>query len=125
VISDAACAVVVSRTAFRHRWLAYHQISKGYYWDVPMREREIIAAYFLAARAAISGALRQANLRPEEIDLVIPTEVNATIWPILLRLCGIPEQQLYSLRLRFGHPVSRKPTSPPTNDRRPAPGDRG
>jgi 3-oxoacyl-[acyl-carrier-protein] synthase III len=90
-----------------------------------MREREIIAAYFLAARAAISGALRQANLRPEEIDLVIPTEVNATIWPILLRLCGIPEQQLYSLRLRFGHPVSRKPTSPPTNDRRPAPGDRG
>jgi 3-oxoacyl-[acyl-carrier-protein] synthase-3 len=32
VISDAACAAIVSRTALRHRWLAFHQISKGYYW---------------------------------------------------------------------------------------------
>jgi len=106
VISDAACAVVVSRTAVRYRWLAFHQISKGYYWDVPLKEREIIAAYFPAARAAIDGGLRKADLRPEEVDLVIPTGVNASSWPILLRLCGIPEQRLYAPRRRFGHTIA-------------------
>jgi 3-oxoacyl-[acyl-carrier-protein] synthase-3 len=106
VISDAACAAVISRSALRYEWLAYHQISKGYYWDVPSKEREIIAAYFPAAKATIGGVLREAGLRPEEIDLVIPTGVNATSWPILLRLCGIPVERLYAARQQFGHTIA-------------------
>ena len=106
VISDAACAAVLSRTAIRHRWLAFHQISKGFYWDVPTKEREIIAAYFPAARAAINRVLSEASLRPEDIDVVIPTGVNATSWPILLRLCGIPEKRLYTPQHRFGHTIA-------------------
>lgn len=106
VISDAACAVVVSRSTNQLRWLAFHQISKGYYWDVPARDREIIAAYFPAAKATIAGALREADLRPQEIDLVIPTGVNASSWPILMRLCGIPEKRLYAPRQRFGHTIA-------------------
>ena len=106
VISDAACAVVVSRAAVRHRWLGFHQLSKGYYWDVPARQSEIIAAYFPSARVTIRGALGDARLSPEDIDLVIPTGVNATSWPILLRLCGISESRLYQPRRRFGHTIA-------------------
>jgi 3-oxoacyl-[acyl-carrier-protein] synthase III len=106
VISDAACAVVVSRNRIQYRWLAFHQLSKGYYWDVPAKQSEIIAAYFPSARVTIEGTLRQAKLRPEEIDVVIPTGVNASSWPILLRLCGIPEERLYQPKARFGHTIA-------------------
>lgn len=106
VVSDAACAVVVSRSRARFRWLGFHQISKGYYWDVPARSREIIAAYFPTAKAVILEALAQAGLRPDDIDLVIPTGVNASSWPILLRLCGLAESKLFRPRGSFGHTIA-------------------
>ena len=106
VISDAACAVVVSREKVRERWLGFHQISKGYYWDVPAKQSEIIAAYFPTGRSVITELLRRAGLRAEDVDLVVPTGVNATSWPILLRLCRIPEERLYRPRRRFGHTIA-------------------
>jgi 3-oxoacyl-[acyl-carrier-protein] synthase-3 len=106
VVSDAACAVVVSRNRGWARWLAFAQISKGYYWDVPARGPELIAAYFPGARTTIARALAQAKLSPEQIDLVIPTGVNRSTWPILLGLCGIPESRLHTPQTRFGHTVA-------------------
>jgi len=106
VVSDAACAVVVSRQRGWARWLAFSQISKGYYWDVPARGPELIAAYFPGAKTAIVRALAQAKLDPGQIDLVIPTGVNRSTWPILLGLCGIPESRLYAPRTRFGHTIA-------------------
>ena len=106
VISDAACACVISR---RHSWLHWQSeawISKGWYWDVPARQAEIIASYFPTSRAAISQALTKADLTPGDIDLVIPTGINAASWPVLLRLCGISEDRLYQPRRKFGHTVS-------------------
>jgi 3-oxoacyl-[acyl-carrier-protein] synthase-3 len=106
VVSDAACAAVVSRSAGFARWLAYAQISKGYYWDVPAREAELIAAYFPTARAVIGEALARADLNSSEIDFIIPTGVNASSWPILLRLCGFSDAQLYRPAVRFGHTIA-------------------
>lgn len=106
VISDAACAVVVSRDSIRFRWRGFHQVSKGFYWDVPARRQEIIAAYFPTARVAIQQALHAAHWHAEDVDLVIPTGVNASSWPILLRLCGIPEDRLYEPAVRFGHTIA-------------------
>lgn len=106
VISDAACAVVVSRGASRFRWCGFHQVSKGYYWDIPVRGPEIIAAYFPTARTVIQRVLADARWSAEDIDLVIPTGVNASSWPILLRLCGISGDRLYQARERFGHTVA-------------------
>lgn len=106
VISDAACAVVVSRERAPYRWLGFHQISKGYYWDVPAKQSEIIAAYFPTGRSAITELLRRLDLRASDVDLVVPTGVNATSWPILLRLCGIPEERLYRPRRNFGHTIA-------------------
>jgi 3-oxoacyl-[acyl-carrier-protein] synthase-3 len=106
VVSDAACAAVVSRKRGFARWSAYAQTSKGYYWDVPAREAELIAAYFPTARLTIHRCLANAGLRPADIDLVIPTGVNAASWPILLRLCGMRDEQLYQPRQRFGHTIA-------------------
>jgi len=106
VISDAGCAVVVSREKVRQRWLGFQQISKGYYWDVPAKQSEIVAAYFPTGRMAIAEVLLHLDLKPDDIDLVIPTGVNATSWPILLRLCGIPEDRLYHPRRNLGHTIA-------------------
>jgi 3-oxoacyl-[acyl-carrier-protein] synthase-3 len=106
VVSDAACAAVITRDRAWARWLAYSQISKGYYWDVSAREAELIAAYFPTARTVIARSLERAGLRPADVDLVIPTGVNAASWPVLLRLCGMSESQLYQPAARFGHTIA-------------------
>ena len=46
VISDAAAACVVSRDSGTDRWAGFHQITQGYYWDTPSKQKEIAAAYF-------------------------------------------------------------------------------
>lgn len=106
VISDAGCACILSREQIRYRWLAYHQVSKGYYWDVPAKRSEIIAAYFPTAAMTIRGVLKKAGLKSDDIDLVIPTGVNASSWPILMRLCGIPGERLHVPRTSHGHTIA-------------------
>ncbi len=106
VISDAGCACILSREAPLYRWTGFHQISRGYYWDVPSMQGEIIAAYFPTAALAIRGVLAKTRLRAEDIDLVIPTGVNRNSWPILLRLCGIPDDRLFEPSRSFGHTIA-------------------
>ncbi len=106
IVSDAACACVVSREAIQYRWLGFNQVSKGYYWDVPLKQSEIIAAYFPSAALTIRGLLRKLEVNADDIDLVIPTGVNASSWPVLLRMCGICEDRLYQPQHRSGHTIS-------------------
>lgn len=106
VISDAGCACVLSRDELLYRWIGYHQVSRGYYWDVPAKQSEIIAAYFPTAALTIRGALKKSGIRADEIDLVIPTGVNRSSWPILMRLCGIPDERLYQPEQSFGHTIA-------------------
>jgi len=106
VISDAACACVMSHEQVRYEWLGFHQVSKGYYWDVPAKQSEIIAAYFPTAALTLRGLFAKLKLAPSEVDLVIPTGVNRTSWPILMRLCGIPDARLYEPAKRFGHTIA-------------------
>jgi 3-oxoacyl-[acyl-carrier-protein] synthase III len=73
---------------------------------VPAKQSEIIAAYFPTGRLAIGELLCRLHLSAKDVDLVIPTGVNATSWPILLRLCGIPETRLYRPRRNFGHTIA-------------------
>ena len=107
VISDGACAVVVSRHATRNRWIAFHQVTRGYYWDTPALEKEIIASYFATSRIVLNELLVKAQLAPAAIECFIPTGVSRTSWPILLRLAGFSEEQLYrSERPHFGHTIA-------------------
>jgi 3-oxoacyl-[acyl-carrier-protein] synthase-3 len=106
VISDAACAVVVSRGCSHERWLGYRQISHGYYWDTPARQAEILAAYFPTSCLCIQELLARDGLQPSDIDWVVPSGVQRTSWDILLHLVGIPANRLYEGAGSFGHTIS-------------------
>jgi 3-oxoacyl-[acyl-carrier-protein] synthase III len=106
VISDGACAVVVSRDCKADRWIGFRQISRGYFWDPVERAPEIMASYFLMGRQVIQELLEAHQLEPADIDIVLPTGINRTSWNVLLRLVGIPEDRLYVGPEPFGHTIS-------------------
>jgi 3-oxoacyl-[acyl-carrier-protein] synthase-3 len=106
VISDAACAVVVSRDCRRDRWLGDRHLSRGYYWDPVARRHEIIAAYFPTAKTLIERLLSDNGLAPSDVDVVVPTGVNRESWRILMRLVGIPEDRFYNGLPPFGHTMT-------------------
>jgi 3-oxoacyl-[acyl-carrier-protein] synthase-3 len=106
VISDAACAVVVSRECQRERWLGYGQLSRGYYWDPSACGPEIVAAYFPTAKLVIERLLAEQGVRPEDVDVVVATGVNRSSWEILMRLVGIPADRLFRELPSFGHTMT-------------------
>jgi 3-oxoacyl-[acyl-carrier-protein] synthase III len=106
VISDAACAVVVSRGCREEKWLGFTQLSRGYYCDPAACGPEIVAAYFPTAKAVIEHLLVEHGLRPGDIDVVVPTGVNRSSWDILLRLVGISADRLHYGLPSFGHTIT-------------------
>lgn len=106
VISDGACAVVLSRGCTIDRWRAFRQISSGYYWDPEERGPEIMASYFVTGRQVIQDLLTSANLRPDEVDMVLPTGINRMSWDVMMQLVGIPANRLYEGPEPFGHTIS-------------------
>ena len=106
VVSDAACAVVVSRGCAREKWRGYRQLSRGYYWDPAARGPEIVAAYFPTAKVVIDQLLTAHGLQPDDIDAVVATGVNRSSWDILMRLVGIPEDRLFRALPPFGHTIT-------------------
>jgi 3-oxoacyl-[acyl-carrier-protein] synthase III len=106
VVSDAACAVVVSRGCAREKWLGYRQLSRGYYWDPAACGPEIVAAYFPTAKVVIDQLLADHGLRPGDIDAVVATGVNRSSWDILMRLVGIPADRLFRGLPAFGHTIT-------------------
>jgi hypothetical protein len=77
---------------------------EGYYWDTPAMQKEIIAVLpDVAAGPARTPARPTLNQRDRSR---IPTGINATSWPILLRLAGVPEERLYRSERRFAHTIA-------------------
>jgi 3-oxoacyl-[acyl-carrier-protein] synthase-3 len=106
VISDGACAVVMSRGCAIDRWIGFRQISRGYYWDPVDRGPEIMASYFLMAKQVVHELLDAQGLEPRDVDIVLPTGINRTSWDVLLRLVNIPSDRLYAGPEPFGHTIS-------------------
>ena len=108
VVSDAAAAVVLSRdpTPDSLRWLDAQVVSKGYYWDVPARQKEIIASYFPTSRLVIGELLARNGLTGPDIAHLVPTGVGADSWPILAQLCGIPTDRIRPAAGSFGHTIA-------------------
>jgi 3-oxoacyl-[acyl-carrier-protein] synthase-3 len=106
VISDAACAVVVSRGCREEQWRGFTQLSRGYYCDPAACGPEIVAAYFPTAKAVIEHLLVEHGLEPDDIDVVVPTGVNRSSWDILLRLVGISADRLHCGLPSFGHTIT-------------------
>ena len=107
LMSDGACAAVISRGQVRNRILGTAQITRGAYWDSTLSHDQLIAAYFPLARLAILQALAAAHLEVGDIDLLIPHNLNIKSWEILAQVVGIPLQRIYTANIaRIGHVVA-------------------
>jgi 3-oxoacyl-[acyl-carrier-protein] synthase-3 len=107
IVSDAACALVLSAGHARYSLRECYQLTKGYYWDGAALRNELVASYFPTARAAIRRALEHAELSVDEIDWVVPHNVGLSGWEILLGTLGIPESRLYGRNIaRYGHSIA-------------------
>ena len=107
LMSDGACAAVVSRDAGSNRILATAQITRGAYWDGTVSHDQLIAAYFPLARRVILEALEAADLRVGELDHLIPHNLNRKSWEILAQIVGIPLAKIYTENIpRIGHVVA-------------------
>jgi 3-oxoacyl-[acyl-carrier-protein] synthase-3 len=106
LISDAACAVILSKEEVQCTWQAFHQVSKGYYWNIVEKQKEIIASYFPTSRIVIRELLSQARLEPQDMTWILPTGVSQSSWSILARLIGVKEEKIYRAPVSFGHTVA-------------------
>jgi 3-oxoacyl-[acyl-carrier-protein] synthase-3 len=107
LMSDGACAAVVSRDATRNRILSCAQVTRGAYWDGTSSHDQLIAAYFPLARQAIHEALDAAGLEVSDLDHLVPHNLNRKSWEILARIVGIPLEKIYTANIpRVGHVVA-------------------
>jgi len=107
LISDGACALLIEKGASKNRIVAQKQKTKGFYWDAEKRKFELIAAYFPTARALIEEVLNSEGLRPEELNYILPHNVSLRSWQILLGLCRISQDLLFSENISsIGHVVA-------------------
>jgi 3-oxoacyl-[acyl-carrier-protein] synthase-3 len=107
LMSDGACAAVISRGHASNRILATRQITRGVYWDSSISHDQLIAAYFPLARRAILEAVASAGLIIDDIDMLIPHNINIKSWEILSQVLGIPMQRIYTTNVsRIGHVVA-------------------
>ena len=108
--SDAACAVLLEASDdanARNRIVGAATVTKGYYWDAAAMREEVVASYFPTAVHAIGRALCSAKWRPEDVDWVIPHNVSARSWEVLLRLARLPNARLWGRNIpRRGHALA-------------------
>jgi 3-oxoacyl-[acyl-carrier-protein] synthase-3 len=107
VISDGACALMVTRNSTQNRILAHRSVTKGYYWDCIARKNEILAAYFPTAKNLIQDLLGGAECPPEDLRMVLPHNVSYRSWEILLDLIGVRKEQLFATNIsQKGHVIA-------------------
>ena len=105
--SDAACAVLVERDGERNRVVGASTVTKGFYWDPTAMRDEVVASYFPTARHAIARTVAAAGWRAEDVSWVMPHNVSARSWEILLRLSGLPNARLWTDNIaRRGHTLA-------------------
>jgi 3-oxoacyl-[acyl-carrier-protein] synthase-3 len=107
LMSDGACAAVVTRGHPENKILSTVQITRGSYWDSTISYDQLIAAYFPLARRAIAEALASAGLTVGELDLLIPHNLNIKSWEILAQVIDLPLARIYTANIeRIGHVVA-------------------
>jgi 3-oxoacyl-[acyl-carrier-protein] synthase III len=106
LISDAGCAVVLSRENLQCRWRSFHQVSKGYYWNIVEKQKEIIASYFPTSRAVIRELLGKAEIGAADIRWILPTGVSKSSWDILANIASLDAGRIYRAPANFGHTIA-------------------
>ena len=105
--SDAAVAVLVERAGTRNRIASAVQVTKGYYWDPDAQRNQLVASYFPTAQHVIGRTLTQAGWTSDDVDWVLPHNVNRRSWDVLLGLTGLSSDRLWDHNLaRDGHTLA-------------------
>jgi 3-oxoacyl-[acyl-carrier-protein] synthase-3 len=105
--SDAACALLLERGSAHHRICGAATITQGYHWDPTARREETVASYFPLAVRAINSTLVDAGWRKDDVDWVIPHNVNVASWEVLMRLAGLTRARLWTENVaRHGHTLA-------------------
>ncbi|HVE82552.1 MAG TPA: 3-oxoacyl-[acyl-carrier-protein] synthase III C-terminal domain-containing protein [Myxococcales bacterium] len=107
VLSDGACAAVMSRRSERHRLLSCAQVTRGGYWDNEGSRDQLIAHYFPLARQAFEDALAGAGLKAADLKMVIPHNLNLKSWEVLAKVLGVPIEKVFTRNIAaHGHAVA-------------------
>jgi 3-oxoacyl-[acyl-carrier-protein] synthase III len=107
VMSDAAGALLIERGGSRNRIVHFHERVQTYYWDTPLREQELLAAYFPMAQRVISECLQGAGLEICDVKWFVPHNVSLRSWHILAKLMSIPTEKVWTSNIaRVGHTLS-------------------
>ena len=105
--SDAACALLVERDALHNRIVGVTSVTKGYYWDAGALRNELIASYVPPARHVIERAVAQAGWAPTDVSWILPHNVSARSWEILLGLLRLPNARIWTRNIaRDGHTLA-------------------
>lgn len=106
LISDAGCAVILSRENLQCRWRSFHQVSKGYYWNISEKQKEIMASYFPTSRAVIRELLCKAGISAADVRWILPTGVSKSSWDILANIASLDPGRIYRAAANFGHTIA-------------------
>ena len=105
--SDAACAALVCRTGDRNRIVAGTTVTKGFFWRGDTMRDEVLASYFPTAVHVLRRTVAQAGWTTDDVDWVVPHNVSARSWEILMELAGLPNARLYGDNIsRIGHTLA-------------------
>jgi 3-oxoacyl-[acyl-carrier-protein] synthase-3 len=105
--SDGACALLVEHDGERNRLGAALTVTKGYYWDPEAMRDEVVASYFPTAKCVIERTVRAAGWEPSDVDWIIPHNVSARSWELLLALVPLPNARLWTANIgRYGHTLA-------------------
>jgi len=104
LMSDAGCAVLLTRGPGGHRLLHHAQMTKGFYWDAQACRNELLAAYYPTARRLIANALAHCGLTLDDIACVLPNNVSRRSWEALCAVLRLPIERVYTDNIaRHGH----------------------
>lgn len=107
VISDSACAVLVQKGAPQNRILAYHQLTKGFYWNCHDKYNELLASYYPTGKRLIHQLLSEQDISIDDIDLLIPPNVSKTSWEVFSQVIPISMNKIYTDNIdNIGHSVA-------------------
>jgi 3-oxoacyl-[acyl-carrier-protein] synthase III len=105
--SDAACSVIVGQDRGRNRIVASRHVTKGFFWEADRLRDEILGAYFPNAQLIIGKTLDDAGWSADDVDWVIPHNVNLRSWELVLKLAGMRNARLWSRNVpRDGHTLA-------------------
>lgn len=105
LVSDGAAACIASFAPSGFRLLGHHSATNGAMAGAS--DDEAVGSYFTYAFKVIRDALIKAGLGVEEIDWIVPQNMNPRAWQILSRLLGLDFERVYFPTIGdVGHVIS-------------------